>query len=330
MLEEEFLRTMRKKIWIAVFATVVGIAWGCVHKKDTATGHPLQRITVSAFPVYLLVKNITAGRPDVDVSLLLPASLGCPHDYVLTPQDMQRLAAADVLVVNGLGLEEFLGAPVEKANGHLKIVTATLGIDSLLDYRESCASTEHGDESVHEEDAHHGANPHLFASPLRAAAMVRSIAAQLSTIDTAGASTYRANAERYIHRLDSLAEKMRIVVQGMNNQKIVAQHGALDYIARDVGLDIVTIIQSHAGEDLSAVQLLDLKKRILADKPGVLLVEPQYPSKIGEMLSRETGVPVAVFDPCASGPESAPLDYYESVMTKNTEMLTTLGQRSTP
>ena len=73
------------------------------------------RVLATTFPVYQIIRNITQNVPDVEVQLMLPAQAGCPHDYALTPQDMSKLAQADILVLNGLGLEAFLGSPSARA-----------------------------------------------------------------------------------------------------------------------------------------------------------------------------------------------------------------------
>ena len=76
------------------------------------------RVLATTFPVYQIVRNITQNVPDVEVQLMLPAQAGCPHDYALTPQDMSKLAQADILVLNGLGLEAFLGSPSAKGTSY--------------------------------------------------------------------------------------------------------------------------------------------------------------------------------------------------------------------
>lgn len=63
------------------------------------------RVLATTFPVYQIVRNITQNVPDVEVQLMLPAQAGCPHDYALTPQDMSKLAQADILVLNGSALK---------------------------------------------------------------------------------------------------------------------------------------------------------------------------------------------------------------------------------
>ena len=112
---------MKKKcLLIAIFALLSTIGF-------TEKIHAEQiRIIATTFPIYQFCRNITKDC-DVELSLLLPASLGCPHDYALTPQDMIKLSKADVLAINGLGLEEFLGAPLQKANPKIKIIDSSSG-----------------------------------------------------------------------------------------------------------------------------------------------------------------------------------------------------------
>jgi len=75
------------------------------------TGAPEQTVLATTFPIYQIARNVTQGRDGVKVDLMMPSQQGCPHDYALTTQDMQKLAKANILVVNGLGMEDFLGAP---------------------------------------------------------------------------------------------------------------------------------------------------------------------------------------------------------------------------
>ena len=91
-----------------------------------------RNLLCTTFPLHLFVRNIAQGREGVRIDRLLPASLGCPHHYALTPHDMRRLAAADVLVVNGLGLEEFLGAPLHRVNPDLRVIDSSRGAAATL------------------------------------------------------------------------------------------------------------------------------------------------------------------------------------------------------
>lgn len=286
-----------------------------------------QTVLATTFPICQIVRNVTQGRDGLTVDLLLPARTGCPHDYALTPRDMRKLARAAILVTNGLGLETFAGVPVKKANPRMKVIDSSAGIREILAYSDD-QRHDHGDEHDHadaEEDA--GANPHLFASPRMQARLAMNIAAGLAEADPDGAAVYFGNARAYAARMNMLADDMAALGRRLKNNRIVQPHGVFDYLARDMGLEIVAVMQSH-GREPSAAEMMRLVRLIRAKQAGAVFTEPQYPDRIGAALSRETGIPVAVLDPAATGPESAPLTYYETVMRRNMQTLgQTLGGR---
>ncbi len=290
---------------ISIFPTPPAIA---------ATGG--KRILATTFPVHQIVRNV-AKDSGAELSLLLPAQLGCPHDYALSPQDMMKLAKADMLVINGLGMEEFLGAPVKKANEKIILIDSSAGIKDTIEYTDSCDHTDHG----HAGHEHHSAmNPHIFASPRMAAKMAMNIADGLAKADPANAAIYLKNGKEYSDKLDKLADEMSDAVKNLKNRKIVQPHGIFDYLARDIGLAIIATMQAH-GQEPSAAETLQLIKKIKDEKPGAIVSEPQYPDKMPKTISKETGVPHIKLDPAASGPEDATLDHYERTMGENMKIL---------
>ena len=297
----------------------------------------IQNVLCSTFPIYQLTRNVAQGREGVEVQLLLPASLGCPHHYSLTPQDMKKLANADVFVVNGLGMEEFLGAPVAQANRDLLVVDSSAGIPDVLAYAED----RHGEEAEHAEEGHEaheegeeehrhhhlhaGANPHLFVSPRMAAKLALNIAAGLSKADPEGAGLYFRTARAYAGRMNALAGEMSALGQRLRNRRIVQPHGVFDYLARDLGLEVVAMLQPH-GQEPSAAEMIEIVRIVREKNAGAVFTEPQYSPKAGQTIAREAGIPAAVLEPAASGPEDAPLDYFETTMRQNMEILSaTLG-----
>jgi ABC-type Zn uptake system ZnuABC Zn-binding protein ZnuA len=303
---------------------------------DAGAGEKKLNVLATTFPICQITKNVARGRGNVNVELMIPARAGCPHDYALTPTDMKKLAAADVLVVNGLGMEEFLGAPVEKANRKLKTIDSSAGIGNLLRYSDAephekrhpggDRGHEHGHADHH---AHHaGVNPHLFASPRMAALLASNIAEGLSRFDPAGAGTYRANAAKYAETLNRLADDLSAAGKRLANNRIVTQHGVFDYLARDMGLKVVAVVAAHPGEEISAGEMRGILETVKREKAGAVFTEPQYHGKTGRAIAREAGIPVAVLDPVATGPENAPPDYYETAMRGNLDVLVkTLGTK---
>lgn len=338
-----------KKNPLCAFSLMVCLGWAFVAFPSIGkAGENRLNVLNTTFPVHQITRNVAKGRDTVKVDLLIPPQVGCPHDYALTPQDMQKISSADILVINGLGMEAFAGALVEKANSRLVVIDSSKGVKNLLHYRQSEKKAPNRDVSGNEDRhrvegehehgpdngpgafpaSHGGENPHLFASPRMAAILAQTIAAGLSSIDPAGEVLYTANAAAYAERMNRLADAFADLGKRLKNNRIVTQHGVFDYLARDMGLDVVAVVQAHDGQEPSAAQMLDVVKTIKAENAGAIFTEPQYPEKIGAAIAREAAIVRATLDPVATGPQNAPLDHYEIIMRENLKTLEqTLGTR---
>lgn len=284
-------------------------------------GTQAREYTATVFPVWILLQEIAGGAPGVNVNLLLPAGSGCPHDYAMTPADRRTLARADVLVMNGLGLEGFLGY-ASKRQSLLKpgasVIIAAQDLSGILSAEGSCGHSH----SHHDKDAC-SANPHIFAAPSMMAQMARSIVSQLARLDAANADRYRANGADIVSRLETLAAECRNSGEKLKARAVIAQHNIFDYLARDLGLSMEAHIQAHDGHEPSARAMLDLVRLIRAKKVAAVITEPQYPVRAGRTLAAETGIPCISLDPAANGPEHLdhPLDWYEKTMRANLRTL---------
>ncbi len=291
--------------------TVVAAPKSSEYKKP----QPQPLILASTFPMYQITRIVAQNRP-VSVGLMLPAELGCPHDYALTPQDMMKLSKAKALVINGLGMESFMGPVLKNANPGMMVIDSSKGITNLLTY----------DDDDHDHGGGHGhvkANPHLFVSPRMVSSLANTIAAGLTRVDPAGAAVYKENARAYGIRMAALDQRYRELGKKLVHKQIMTQHGIFDYLARDMGLVIAGTLEAHAGKEPSASEMLQLINTIRTKKIRAIFTEPQYSPKIAMALSRETGVRVANLDPGATGPMTADLGYYETLMDKNMKILET-------
>jgi zinc transport system substrate-binding protein len=282
------------------------------------------RVLCSTYPMYLFTRNVVAGRDNIQLDLLIPAGLGCPHDYMVTPRDIQTLTAADVLIMNGLGMEDWIQKPLKQARADLKVIDSSAGITDLIPLAGDEHEHAHSQAAEGRDEKKPPPNPHLFASPRQAAKVVRNIAEGLAKLDPAGAEVYRANAAAYAARLEKLDKDLVALVAALPNRKIVTEHAVFDYLARDSGLQIVAVIQSEPGQEPSAAEMIALVRTIRSSGAAAVFTEPQYPAKAAATIAREAGVPSAALDPVASGPADAPADYYEKVMAENLKTLKVL------
>jgi ABC-type Zn uptake system ZnuABC Zn-binding protein ZnuA len=261
------------------------------------------RVLTSFLPMEVFTRNVVGDTPGVTVESMLPASMGCPHDYALTPGDMKKIASADLFIANGFGMEEFLGEPVRRANPKIRVVETARTVRPLRGGHD-----ERGD-----------VNPHTWVSPRNAILQVREIEKALSAARPACADAFRQNADAYVSRLSALAAEFETEAKTFRRRNIVTFHNVFDYLARDLGLTVVGEIETAPGQEPSAGEIRNLSRTIRERKVPAVFSEPQYSQKLAEALAREAGVPVRVLDPVATGSPSVTL--YEDAMRRNLSTL---------
>lgn len=273
-----------------------------------------KEILCSTFPVYQLTRNIVKDCKGIDVQILLPSEMGCPHDYSLTPDDMRKISRADILIINGLGLEEFMGTPIKKANKDLIVIDSSEGIENLLNYDDDDEShcnhecdhkNHHAKHEKHDKHHHHhheGVNPHIFASPEMYSKMGSNIATELKKHFPAQAEKIAENTKAYIKRLSGMSEKFIALGKKLKNNRIITQHGVFDYLARDMGIIIADVVQAHAGQEPSAAEMIQIVRNIKKHKVGAIFTEPQYPDKVAQTLAREDRYQNSQPRPCSDRP----------------------------
>lgn len=279
---------------------------------SAADGGPL-KILASFLPMYVFAKNVVGDAPGVTVDLMLPASLGCPHDYALTPGDMKKIAEADLFIANGRGMEEFLGIPVKKANPGIVVVETAAAVAPIRS-RGPGPGGKGGE-----------VNPHTWVSPHNAILQVRAVEKALAAARPAQAGTFRRNADAYAARLDALAADFAAAAGRFRNRNIVTFHGVFDYLARDLGLRVVGLIEETPGQEPSAGEIERLVAAIRASRAAAVFDEPQYPERIAAVVAAEAKVPLRTLDPVSTG--SPDPGAYEAAMRRNLAVLVgTLGE----
>lgn len=310
----------RRCFALAALACVLLCALSCPPRVARAAAAPSSStdaegrfsVLATTFPVWLFTRNVCRDVPGARVELFVPARTGCPHEFTPSPADLRKLAGADAIVINGLGLEAFLAEPVRALDREHAVIDAGRGA-TPLPAPEEAGGGAHGAPGV---------NPHIFAGPAQAASMARAIGEGLARRDPAHANAYRANASAYAGRLETLAAELAAIGAGAPRTGIVLQHDDLAYLAHDAGLKTLAVLRTgDEGATLSAARLNALARRLAAERPVLIAGEPPVPDRGVELLARESGLPWALLDPVSSGPENAPLDYYERAMRANARTL---------
>ena len=151
--------------------------------------------------------------------------------------------------------------------------------------------------------------------------MARNVAEALKRLDPDGAALYERNTAAFVERLNQLADDLAAVGKAAAHARVVTQHNAFDYLARDMGLEVVGVVQEEPGQAPSAAEMLALVKRIRETGARAVFTEPQYAADVAKAVAREAGAKLVEVDPVATGPEQAAPDYYVKTMQRNIETL---------
>ena len=314
---------MKRKISIAILlAAVFILALNCLSgcgtggseekTEDSAVDSQAVTIVTSFYPMYVLTLNITEGIDGVEVVNMAQPQTGCLHDYQLSTADMKILDSADVLVVNGAGMESFLDKVTEQLP-EMQVITASEGMDLL----------EHEHE-VHGGDAHVHSNPHVWVSPMGAAQEVKTIAAGLAGVDPVHAEQYQANADAFVKELEILKADMQEKLDTLPNRKLVTFHEAFPYFAQEFNFEIAAVIENEPGQEPVASEIDKIISTIRENNIPAIFVEAQYADQTARIIASEAGVDVYELDLVTTGSmEQSPeeiRDSYVKAMQKNLDV----------
>lgn len=283
----------------------------------TAQDNSSPKIVTTFLPVHLFTKAVVGDTGKVDI-LISPGME--VHDYQATPDDAKLLSEANVLVENGLGIEEFLSGLVANAgNSNLQQITASEGIEVIEGEHDEHEEEEH-DEHKGEEHGHHHeeGDPHVWLDPVLAQQQVATIRDGLIAINPNNADSYRSNADAYIQQLQQLDSEFQQRLAPVAGCNFITFHDAYPYLAQRYGLKQEAIVEipedSMTPQDIQRVQQTAEQYQVKA-----LLTEPGIEDKRIQQISSDLNLPLEEIDPLESG-ETDP-QYYFQAMQGNLEAL---------
>ena len=303
------LRLLRRGC--AALLVVVGLL--CLALPPQARAGRLRALTTIR-PLYAFTVQVAGEAATVES--LLPPGVG-PHNYALRPSDAARLHGADVLVINGLGLETWLEGAVDAVGKPgLIVIDTSVGIKPLPLRVLSARRERRAEAGRHAEGRW---DPHIWLDPVRAIRQVENIRDGLARADPASAAIYAANAKEAIGRLEALHGEMAVATARFRQRELMTFHTAFQYFARRYGLSVVAVVEDAPGKEPTPKFLARLHKLIERHGLRVIYTEPQYRSRVAEVLARDMGLEVAELDPGVTGPLGP--EAYEAVMRQNLKVL---------
>ena len=299
---------------LAVLGVALFLVGGCQPNGASGSGAPRSAANGSPVPTPApdaikvvttttvfadIVSNVGGSR--VSASSIIPPGVG-PEDYEPKPDDARKLGDADLIVSNGVGLDDFLDRLLANAGGdHPRLVLGD-GIPTI---------TVDGEP-----------NPHFWLDPsLVKDYYLPAIVAKLTSVDPGGGPTYRANATAYGSQLDALDTelKARIDTLPAANRKLVTFHDAFPYFARHYGFELVGVIVENVGQEPSAAELATLVDTVKAAHVKAVFSEAQFNPKLSKTLAQEAGITQVVTTLYNDALGPAPADTYLGLMRWNVD-----------
>ena len=235
---------MKRKWWIFAIAiilialVVIVVANNIIRNKENEqTQTEKFKIVTSFYPIYGMVAHLTQNAQNIELTNMTETNVGCLHDYTLTTSDMRQLEDADVLVQNGLGLEDFMDR-ILQTYPDLKVINSSEEVTNILKENEQN-------------------NPHIWTSIQNYTKQVQTIAQKLIEYNPENASIYQANTEQYLQRLEELQNNYQTQLN-LEGQKAICLNEALTYLAEELEMDVTTVQTNHEESTLSADSLKDL------------------------------------------------------------------------
>jgi zinc/manganese transport system substrate-binding protein len=253
-----------------------------------------------------LVRQV--GGPHVAVTTLVGPDSDT-HGFSPSPADARKAAQADIVFVNGLGLEGWLDRLVRVSAPRAPVVVVSRGVVPIAARDEH----DHGDGAGDHGDA--AADPHAWQSIANVRTYVANIADGLAGIDPAHAAAYRGAAAAYLAELDALDREVRAALDRIppENRRIITTHDAFGYFAAAYGLRFIAPQGVATDSEASPRDVAAIIRQIRRDHvPAVFLENVSDPRQM-EQIARESGARIGgkVYSDALSGPDGPAATYLD-------------------
>ena len=282
---------------------------------QTDSGDDVLTIAATTYPVYLFTTAVTEGVEGVEVELVVNQQTSCLHDYTLTVNDMKVLERADVIVLNGAGLEDFMADALSASDA--TVIDCSQGLDLLP------AAGHEG----HDHDTEY--DPHIWMDPTYVQGMLATIATGLSQLvygdDWASHGEFHTGQLVAKDQLEQARQQWADQLASLSGAELITFHDGFQYFAQATGLDLLKAIEEEEGAEASAAEIKEIVGLIGDYDIPAIFTEKNGSDATAQAISRETGCGVAQLDLIMSGDGSGIQPYVDAMNQNIDTILEALG-----
>jgi zinc transport system substrate-binding protein len=253
-------------------------------------------ITVSIAPYKYFVDAVSGG--EYSVNIMVPAGAN-PHIYEPFPKQIALLRQSVAYISNGyLGFELTWLDRFYDTNRDMKKLDLSRGIEPIGSHHHDGEHTE-------------GADPHYWVSPACARIMAVSVRDFLSGLNPSDSARYTANLRKLLTEIDTLDAIALKAFSGPGARSFMIYHPNLGYLARDYGLEEITV--EYEGKEPPPSRLRELIDRAQADNIKTIFVQKEYDTKNARAIADEIGARIEIIDPLAANWHESTLSIIEAL-----------------
>ena len=253
---------------------------------------PEAQVAATTLPVYEFTSRICEGT-DLSVARLVTESVSCLHDYALNVRQVRAVEAAEVVVISGAGMEEFMEDLLEGRN----TIDASEGI-ALIEPEEH--HHDHEEEGSHEGHSHEE-DPHIWLSPVNAMVMAENICDGLSAKYPAYSDEFEENLAELQAELEALHSYGEENLADLSCRDLITFHDGFNYLADCYDLHILRAVEEESGSEASAAELIELIEEVEHHDLPAIFTECNGSVSAAGIIARETGAGSFTLDMAMGG-----------------------------
>jgi zinc/manganese transport system substrate-binding protein/manganese/iron transport system substrate-binding protein len=282
------------------------VAAGCGPGRSLGpAGSPADPDAVRVVTTTTVLADIVAavGGRRTNIHSIVPPGVG-PEDYEPKPDDARSLADAQLIISNGVGLDDFLNRLLASGGGSAARLVLGEGLPTI--------------------DVDGEPNPHFWLDPtIVRTGYLPKIVAALTALAPDDRSRFEANAAAYGTQLEALDAELQAQVATIPtaSRRLVTFHDAFPYFARHFGFELIGVVVANVGQEPNAAELAALVEKVKAAGVKAVFSEAQFNPKLAQTLADEAGIKSVVTTLYNDALGPAPADSYPGMMRWNMDQI---------